>query len=35
VGLFEEEEEGTYIASDEIKVEGENPATSGCLRETG
>ena len=32
VGLFEEEEEGTGIASDVVKVEGEDPATPGCLR---
>ena len=29
VGLFEEEEEGTGIASDVVKVEGEDPATPG------
>jgi len=29
VGLFEEEEEGTSIASDVVKVEGEDPATPG------
>jgi len=29
VGPFEEEEEGTSIASDVAKVEGEDPATSG------
>jgi len=28
VGPFEEEEEGTGIASDVVKVEGEDPATS-------
>jgi len=27
VGPFEEEEEGTSIASDVVKVEGEDPAT--------
>jgi len=31
VGLFEEEEEGTGIASDVVKVQGEDPATSGLL----
>jgi len=30
-GLFEEEEEGTGVASDEFKVEGEDPATPGPL----
>jgi len=34
VGLFEKEEEGTGIASDIVKVKGEDPATRGCLRET-
>ena len=29
MGLFEEEEEGTGIASDVVKVEGEDPATPG------
>jgi len=29
VGPFEEEEEGTGIASDVIKVKGEDPATPG------
>ena len=29
VGLFEEEEEGTSIASDVVEVEGEDPATPG------
>ena len=29
VGPFEEEEEGTSIASDVAKVEGEDPATTG------
>jgi len=32
VGSFEEEEEGTGIASDVVKVEGEDPDTLGCLR---
>ena len=31
VGPFEEEEEGTGIASDVVKVEGEDPATPGPL----
>jgi len=31
VGPFEEEEEGTGIASDVVKVMGEDPATSGLL----
>ena len=31
VGPFEEEEEGTSIASDVVKVEGEDPATPGLL----
>jgi len=31
VGLFEEEEEGTSVASDEVQVEGEDPATLGPL----
>ena len=31
VGPFEEEEEGTGVASDVIKVEGEDPATPGPL----
>jgi len=35
VSPFEEEEEGTSIAREEVKVEGEDPATPGCLRETG
>jgi len=30
---FEEEEEGIGIASDVIKVECKDPATTGCLRE--
>jgi len=29
VGPFEEEEKGTGIASDVVKVKGENPATPG------
>jgi len=29
---FEEEEEGIGMASDVVKVEGENPATPGSLR---
>ena len=28
---FEEEEEGTGVASDVVKVEGEDPATPGPL----
>jgi len=32
VGLFEEEEEGTDIASDVVKVEGEDPDTPGSQR---
>jgi len=32
VGPFDEEEEGTGIASDIVKVKGEDPAISGCLR---
>ena len=31
MGLFEEEEEGTAVASDVVKVEGEDPATPGPL----
>jgi len=31
VGPFEEEEEGTGIASDLVKVKGEDPATPGLL----
>ena len=31
VGPFEEEEEGTGITSDVVKVEGEDPATPGLL----
>jgi len=33
VGPFEEEEEVTGITSEEVKVEGEDPATTGCRRE--
>jgi len=32
LGLFEEEEEGIGIASDVVKVQGEDQATPGCLR---
>jgi len=32
VGLFEEKEEGTGIASDVVKVEGEDPDTPAYLR---
>jgi len=32
VGLFEEEEEGTGVASDVVKVQGEDPATPGPLK---
>jgi len=31
VGPFEEEEEGTGVASDVVKVEGEDPGTPGPL----
>ena len=31
VGPFEEEEEGTGIASNVLKMEGEDPATPGPL----
>ena len=31
VGPFEEEEEGTSVSSDVVKVEGEDPATPGPL----
>jgi len=31
VGLFEEEEEGTGVTSDVVKVQGEDPATPGPL----
>jgi len=33
LGPFEEEEEGIGIASEVVKVKGEDPANSGCLRE--
>ena len=34
VVLFEEEEEGTGVTSNVVKVEGEDPATPGtCLKE--
>ena len=32
VGPFEEEEEGTGVASDVVKVQGEDPDTPGYLR---
>jgi len=32
LGLFGEEEEGIGVASDVVKVEGEDPATPGSLR---
>ena len=32
VGPFEEEEEGTGIVSDVVKVEGEDPTTPGQYR---
>jgi len=32
LGPFEEEEEGTGVASDVVKVEGEDPATPGPLK---
>jgi len=32
VGLFEEEDEGTSVASDVVKVQGEDPETPGYLR---
>ena len=32
VGPFEEEEEGTGIASDVVNVKGEDPGSPGCLR---
>ena len=35
VGLFEEEEEGTSIPSDVVKVKGEDPNTPGYLRPGG
>ena len=31
MGLFEEEEEGTGVNSDVVKVKGEDPATPGPL----
>ena len=31
MGLFEEEEEGTSVTSDVVKVQGEDPATPGPL----
>jgi len=31
VGPFEEEEEGTSVPSDVVKVEGEDPVTPGPL----
>jgi len=31
VGPFEEEEEGTGVANDVVKVKGEDPATPGPL----
>jgi len=35
VGLFEEEKEGTGIASDVVKVQGEDQNTPSYLRGTG
>jgi len=35
LGPFEEEEEGLGVASDIVKVEGEDPATPGCLPNIG
>jgi len=32
LGPFQQQEEGIGIASDVVKVEGEDPATPGCLR---
>ena len=32
MGQFKEEEEGTGVASDVVKVEGEDPDTPGYLR---
>ena len=32
LGPFEEEEKGTGIASDVVKVQGEDPGTPGSLR---
>jgi len=31
VGPFEEEEEGTGVGSDVVKVKGEDPATPGLM----
>ena len=35
VGPFEEAEEGNTLASDVVKVEGEDPATPGPLKRNG
>jgi len=35
VGPFEEEQEGTGVANDVVKVEGEDPDNPGYLRGTG
>jgi len=35
LGPFEEEEEGTGVASDVVKVKGEDPATPGPLKRNG
>jgi len=35
VGPFEEDEEGTGVAIDVVKVQGEDPDTPGYLRGTG
>jgi hypothetical protein len=35
LGPFEEEEEGPGVTSDVVKVKGKDPATPGCLKETG
>ena len=35
MGPFEDEEEGTDIVSDVVKMEGEDPATPGCESEGG
>ena len=35
MGPFEEEEEGTGVANDVVKVEGEDPDNPGYLRGTG
>ena len=32
LGLYEEEEEGIGVASEVVKVKGEDPATPGSLR---